>query len=51
MLARCLELIILELVGCHHDDVLLDEDAGLALTLVSLAIDDGETIGDAILAC
>jgi hypothetical protein len=45
-----LELIILELVGCHCDDVLLAKDAGLALTLASPAISDGDTIGDAILA-
>ncbi len=50
MLTR-LELIILKLVGCHRDDVLLKEDVGLALTLASPTIGDGDTIGDAILAC
>jgi hypothetical protein len=47
----CLELIISELVGWHRDDVLLDKDARLALTLASPAISDGDSIGDAIRAC
>jgi hypothetical protein len=47
----CLELIISKLVGCHRDDVLLNEAAGLALTLANPAISDGDTIGDVILAC
>ncbi len=47
----CLELTILELVGWHCDDVLLDKDARLALTLASPEISDGDTIGDAIRAC
>ena len=47
----CLELIFLELVGWHRDDVFLDEDAHLALTLASPAISDDDTIGDAIRAC
>ena len=46
-----LELILAKLVDAHGDDVLLHEDAGLAMALAIAAIGDGRHILDAFLAC
>ena len=48
-LAR-LQLILAKLVEAHRNDVLLREDAGLALALADRAIGDGRSILNTFLA-